>query len=187
MTAAKTRADAWGADLPEEARWDLYNLTLPAREGDERRAALGTYEEARAYIADSLRLSPPSRAGWYRFLARMRQELQLKSIYRVAGSCESAKELTREAKIDFAAAADALRARAVDAAMEGDEKSAQVYAAAATAFAAEARKAEELKISLRRIELLEAKSREAKETVADAKLTDAERVAKVRQIFGLKG
>lgn len=185
MDGVKTRIDAWGEELSEETRWEIYGLTKPPQEGDEERVYLRTYEDAKAYLAEGLRLSPPSRAGWYRFLARMRQQLQLKTIFRVSGSCESAKEMASEAKIDFTKAADAFRAQAVDAAMDGNEKAAALYANAATAFAQESRKAEELKIALRKLELLEKKEADAKKTVTDTKLTPEEREQKLKEIFGL--
>ena len=185
MDLTKTRSDAWGEDLPEETRWEIYGFTKPPREGDdESRPHLKSYEDAREHAA-ARGITPPSRAGWYRFLARMRQQLQLKTIFRVSGSCESAKEMASEAKIDFTKAADAFRAQAVDAAMDGNEKAAALYANAATAFAQESRKAEELKIALRKLELLEKKEADAKKTVTDTKLTPEEREQKLKEIFGL--
>ena len=180
----KTRSDAWGEDLSDDVKWRLYNWSRPLRKDEDERPVLDTYEKAAAQIM-SEGLSEPSRSGWYRFLARMRLHLHLKTIFRVSGACESAKEMASEAKIDFAMAANAFRARAVDASMEGDEEATAVYSKAATAFAQEARKAEELKIALRKLELLEKKEADAKKTVTDTKLTPEEREQKLKEIFGL--
>ena len=186
MDIVKTRADAWGEDLSEEKRWEIYNLTKPPREdGDTPRVWLKTFDDAREYLVDSLHLSPPSRTGWYRFLSRMRQEAHLKQIYRVAGNAESAKTMTGEAKIDFAAAAAALRAKAIDATMEDDIKGAAIYANAAVSFAAEARKADELKIAQKKLELLEKKEAAAVKAVNDEQLTSEERVKRIKGIFGI--
>ena len=73
MDLTKTRSDAWGEDLPEETRWEIYGFTKPPREGDdESRPHLKSYEDAREHAA-ARGITPPSRAGWYRFLARMRE------------------------------------------------------------------------------------------------------------------
>lgn len=180
----KTRADAWGADLPEETRWDIYNLTKPPRDGEERRY-LSSYEEARKYLLDPLNMTPPSRGGWYRFLARMRQEERVEQVARVASSCETAKDMADEAAIDFAGAAEALMAKALDATMDGDVKAAAVYSSAATAFRSEARKSEELRLAREKFDLLKAKEAKAVEAVSDAALTDEERVKKIKSIFGI--
>ena len=35
MDLTKTRSDAWGEDLPEETRWEIYGFTKPPRAGDD--------------------------------------------------------------------------------------------------------------------------------------------------------
>jgi len=129
----KARADAWGEDLPEETRWEIYGLTKPPREGDENRPHLKSYEDAREHAA-ARGITPPSRAGWYRFLERMRQEDRLRLVYRVSGSCGTAGDLTKEAKVTNRTAAEAFRALAVDAAMGEDAETAALYKAAAQTF-----------------------------------------------------
>lgn len=134
MDLTKTRSDAWGEDLPEETRWEIYGFTKPPREGDDAsRPHLKSYEDAREHAA-ARGITPPSRAGWYRFLARMRKAEHLRLVYRVQGAGETATDLAREAGITDATAAEAFRALSVNAAMDGDDKGAALYANAAAKF-----------------------------------------------------
>lgn len=199
MTGAKTRSDAWGEDLPEETRWELYRLTQPPREGGGEGPRLRSYEDARGHAA-ARGIPPPSRAGWYRFLARMRREDRLRLVYRVQGAGGTAADLAREAGIDDATAAEAFRALSVNAAMEGDVKGAALYANAAAKYKeatlraddlalrsrAQATRDGQLRLAREKFEAAERRLDAAKETVSDAALTDAERVAKVKEIFGIR-
>jgi len=199
MDLSKTRSDAWGEDIPEATRWEIYSFTKPPREGDEERPHLKSYEDAREYAAGR-GISPPSRAGWYRFLARMRKEDHLRLVYRVQGSGETATDLARETGISDATAAEAFRALSVNAAMDGDDKGAALYANAAAKFKdavlkadelalrgrAQAVKEEELRIAQERLRILQAKEAKAVEAVADVQLSDAERVERIKSIFGIR-
>lgn len=198
MTAAKTRSDAWGEDLPEETRWELYRLTKPPREGGGEGPRLKSYEDARGHAA-ARGIPPPSRAGWYRFLARMRRDENVSLVARAASSGGTAADLASEAGIDPAVAAAAFDALAVDAATGGDAKTSALYANAAAKYRdairaaadlelrtrSQAVKEEELKLARERFEAAERRLDAARETVADARLTDAERVARIRGIFGI--
>ena len=198
MDLTKTRSDAWGEDLPEETRWEIYGFTKPPREDDADRPHLKTYEDAREHAA-ARGIAPPSRAGWYRFLARMRKEEHLRLVYRVQGAGETASDLAREAGITDDTAAETFRALAVNAAMDGDNKAAALYSTAAAQFKAsslrqnelvvreraQSVKEEELKIAQEKLRILQAKEAKAIEAVADAQLTDAERVARIKGIFGI--
>ena len=189
MDLAKTRSDAWGEDLPEETRWEIYGFTKPPREGDD---ASREHAAARG-------IAPPSRAGWYRFLARMRKAEHLRLVYRVQGAGETATDLAREAGITDATAAEAFRALSVNAAMDGDDKGAALYANAAAKFRdatlksseitlrerAQTVKEEELKIAQERLRILQAREAKAVDALTETKLTPAEREAKLKEIFGL--
>ena len=199
MDLTKTRSDAWGEDLPEETRWEIFGFTKPPREDDADRPHLKSYEDAREHAA-ARGIAPPSRAGWYRFLARMRKAEHLRLVYRVQGAGETATDLAREAGITDATAAEAFRALSVNAAMDGDDKGAALYANAAAKFRdatlksseitlrerAQTVKEEELKIAQEKLRILQAKEAKAVDAVSDAQLTDAERVEKVKSIFGIK-
>ena len=108
--------------------------------------------------------------------------------------------LAREAGLTDATAAEAFRALSVNAAMDGDDKGAALYANAAAKFRdatlksseitlrerAQTVKEEELKIAQEKLRILQAKEAKAVDAVSDAQLTDAERVEKVKSIFGIK-
>ena len=204
MELAKTRSDAWGEDLPEETRWEIYGFTKPPREGDdESRPHLKSYEDAREHAA-ARGITPPSRAGWYRFLARMRKAEHLRLVYRVQGAGETATDLAREAGITDATAAEAFRALSVNAAMDGDDKGAALYANAAAKFRdatlksseitlrerAQETKDELLKLAREKFEFDAAKkamelAAEIKDVAGDDSLDDDEKIQKVREaLFG---
>ena len=133
MDAKMTRSDAWGENLSEADKWSLYRWTKEPKEtedGPKRKS----YEDALEYIGAELRVMAPSRPAWYRFLARMRREEKVQQIARIAGNCETAKDMTAEAKTNNRLAADAFRALALDAAMDDDPKSASLYKSAAVMF-----------------------------------------------------
>ena len=204
MDLAKTRSDAWGEDLPEETRWEIYGFTKPPREGDdESRPHLKSYEDAREHAA-ARGITPPSRAGWYRFLARMRKAEHLRLVYRVQGAGETATDLAREAGITDATAAEAFRALSVNAAMDGDDKGAALYALTAARFKAatiksgefalreraQATKEEQLRLEREKFEYNAAKkamefAAEIKTVAADDGLDDDEKIQMVRKaLFG---
>ena len=204
MDLTKTRSDAWGEDLPEETRWEIYGYTKPPREGDdESRPHLKSYEDAREHAA-ARGITPPSRAGWYRFLARMRKAEHLRLVYRVQGAGETATDLAREAGITDATAAEAFRALSVNAAMDGDDKGAALYALTAARFKAatiksgefalreraQATKEEQLRLEREKFEYNAAKkamefAAEIKTVTADDGLDDDEKIQMVRKaLFG---
>lgn len=196
----KVRQDAWGENLSEERKWAIYNLTKPPHEGEEEgRPVLRTYEIALGYLRGETGIEPPSRSGWYRFLARMRHAEHLKMIYRVQASGRSASEMVTEAKIADEVAAEAFKAKAVDALMSDDTTAAKLYTQAASAFATSARavkeielkekdhrlKEEQLRLAVEKFEHEKAKTCAATETIGDSRLTAAEKEAKLREIYGI--
>ena len=145
----------------------------------------------------------PSRAGWYRFLGRMREEEAAQTVIGVETSKRIAQGITA-AKIDPQLAADMMTSLAVDEAAkpyeQRNEKVMQIFASAAAMFANAAQRDRELalkadkgrrddealKLAREKFEAAERRENAAKGTIADAKLTDAERVAKIKSIFGMK-
>ena len=197
MKLKKTRTDAWGEKLPESRRWQLYRYSKPRAEDEPERPVLRTYEQAKAHL-ESVGVEPPARPGWYRFLARMRLEDKVQMICNAQASGDGARELGRAAVSDQVAA-DTFRALSVDAAMNADDKGAALYAAAADRFAnaaqrraglelkakAQETKEAELKLAREKFEAAERRLNAAAKAVSDETLTDADRVAKVKSIFGI--
>ncbi len=198
--ASKTRSDAWGEDLPEETRWELYALTKPPTE-EERQAGRAWLRDFRRDVLPHLSLQghvAPSQSAWYRFLGRMRREERVRLVASVESSSGTAGDLARAA-VDDATAAEAYKGLSVDAAMSGDAKSAALYAQAANAFRDRAQKGEELRLKVRaqetrdealrlareKFEAAERRENAAKAAITDTRLTDAERAAKLREIYGI--
>ena len=199
----KLRADAWEAPLAEETRRELYRLTKPptVEEAADGRPFLRDFErDVRPYL--SLRgITEPSRAGWYRFLGRMREEEAAQTVISVETSKRIAQGITAS-KIDPRLAADMMTSLSVDEAAkpaeERNEKVMQIFAASAAMFNAAAQKAEELalkgraqetkdaqlKLAREKFEAAERRESAAKAALGDTKLTDEAKIAKMKEIFG---
>lgn len=94
--------------------------------------------------------------------------------------------------------AAAFRAKAMDAMMDDDPKAVSAYSAAAAAIwdraqkerelalkdRAQSVKEEELKLAQKKLAMLEKKEAAAKETANDTKLTNEQKLAKMKEIFG---
>lgn len=172
--AAKTRTDAWGENLPEDLKARLYAWTKPPAPDEDgestgpARPWLKSYEDALRQL--SLEgVVAPSRAGWYRFLGRMRRAERLSLVYRVASSAGTAKDVAGAARVSDAVAAETFKALAVDAAMAGDEKTASLYAGAASAIAARLQKDRELALRREKFEAAEKRLEAVQNAVKSAK------------------
>ena len=202
---SKTRKDAWGESLPEDTRWQLYALTKPPTD-EEKSAGRPWLRNYRADVMPYLSLQgivAPSEAGWYRFLGRMREAAAAQAIIGVETSKRIAEGLTA-AKIDPRLAADMLTALSVDEAAkppdERNEKVMQIFASAAALFTASAQRAQELelkqaaqqtrdeqlRLAREKFEAAEKRLSAVQGAVDAPQLTDAERVAKIKSIFGMK-
>ena len=157
-------ADAWGEDLPEETRWEIYALTKPPTD-EEREAGRAWLRDFRRDVLPYLSLHgyvAPSQSAWYRWLGRMRRDERVRLVASVESSSGTAGDLARAA-VDDATAAEAYKGLSVDAAMSGDAKSAALYAQAANAFRDRAQKGEELRLKVRAQETRDAQLRLARE------------------------
>lgn len=183
----KTRTDAWGEDLPEATRWRIYEQLRTAG-----------WDEIRRKLA--LEGVPhPSRAGWYRFLARQREEAAARTIISVETSKRIAQGI-QSAEIDYRLAADMMTALSVDAAAQGNDAAAKILGVTAAKYAkaalgdeklkldrARQRTADEqLKLAREKFEAAERRLAAVQGAVDEPKLTDAERVAKIKSIFGMR-
>ena len=205
MRNKKTRTDAWGEDLPEETRRQLYAWTKPPTD-EEKKAGRPWLRSYHADVLPYLSLQgivAPSEPGWYRFLGRMREREAARTIISLETSKRIAEGMTA-AKIDPRLAADMLTALSVDEAAKPEdarnEKAMQVFASAAALFAGSAQRAkelelrqaaqktkdEQLRLAREKFEAAEKRENTARNVISDRKLTDAERVAKIKGIFGMK-
>ena len=140
----------------------------------------------------------PSRAGWYRFLGRMREDEAAQTIISVETSKRIAQGI-QSAEIDYRLAADMMTALSIDAAAKGNGEAAKILGVTAAKYAKAALGEEKLKLDAARqktadeqlklarekFEAAERRENAAKATVADNKLSDEERMAKLREIYGI--
>ena len=187
-TEQKTRSDAWDAGLADEVRWEIYdtvrNLQWP-KEVADRLEGMGL-----------ARL--PSRSAWYAFLTRMRRADAARRIERMAQSVAEAQGVADRAGIRSAVFVETLKTLAVDRAMTGDDKAASGFATAAAAIwdraqrerelelraAAQATKDAALKLAREKFEAAERRESAARSALGDTRLTDADKIAKMKEIFG---
>ncbi len=186
----KTRSDAWGEDLPEDVRWQCYDL---AKGQPWPKAVLDQLEKI-----GCVRL--PTRSAWYRFLTRMRKADAARRIEKLAQSVAEAETVAEKHNIKAKIFVETLKTLAIDSAMTGDSKSATALAGAAASIWDRAQKEKELELkeaaqntkdaalalAREKFEAAEKRLAAVKGAVDEPALTDAERVAKVRSIFGLK-
>ena len=195
----QTRIDAWENCLTDEQQRELYRWTqTPLDRGDGRPPSRPGFDECMVRL-DGMGVKRPSRPGWFRFKMRMEKERRLEMLYSVKGSCESAKEMTAMTPADLAVAADAFTNLAIDAGMKGNEEASRIFSQSANQFRAllqngakldlqrraQQTKDEQLRLAREKFEAAEKRLNAAAHAVADETLTDADRVAKVKSIFGI--
>lgn len=187
LDVRKTNANAWGENLPEETRWEIYDTCrglawpLPVVDRLEERG-----------------IELPSRAGWYRFLQRMRKADASRRIEKIAQSVAEAQSVADRAGIKATVFVETLKTLAIDKAMGGDDKAATSLTSAAAAIwdraqkekelelktAAQRTKDEALRLAREKFEAAERRENAARNALGDNKLTDADKLAKMKEIFG---
>ena len=197
------RSDAWEAQLPADTAKELYALTKPPTE-EERQAGRPYLRDFDRDVLPYLSLHgivAPSHATWFRFKHRMRMDEAATTIISVEASKRIAQGITA-AKIDPQLAADMMTSLSVDEAAKPDgernEKVMQIFASAAAMFksaeqrdrelalkaAAQQTKDEQLKLAREKFEAAERRENAARNALGDTKLTDAAKIAKMKEIFG---
>lgn len=196
--AKKIRVDAWGEGLAEDVRWSIFGMTQAPREGEER-PWLRTFDDAGKWLSAN-GYDLPSRAGWYRFLERMREREAARRVL----SVETSKRIARgiqKVQVDKKLAADMFTGLSVDAASSGNDEAAKMLADAAAKYAAadlaekkleldraaQATKEEQLRLAREKFEAAEKRLAAAADTVRDDALTPEQQVAKMKEIFGIHG
>lgn len=186
---AKVRIDSWAASLTEEQSWALYYKARALK-----------WNEAAAWAVKEFGLDrAPSRSGFYEWLSAMRDEESSHRLDQAATAAAEAAALAKtQAKDD--ALIGAYKAMAAELALRtGSAKEAQKFVEMATALAdrqlhaaeldikerSQKTKDEQLKLAREKFEAAERRENAAKATVSDAKLTDEERMAKLREIYGI--
>ena len=198
-----TRSDAWEAQLPAETAKELYRLTKCPTE-EEAKAGRPWLRDFDRDVLPYLSLHgivAPSHATWFRFKHRMRMDEAAATIISVEASKRIAQGITAS-KIDPQLAADMMTSLSVDEAAKPDgernEKVMQIFASAAAMFksaeqrdrelalkaAAQQTKDEQLKLAREKFEAAERRENAARSALGDTKLTDAAKIAKMKEIFG---
>lgn len=182
----KRRLDAWDAPLTEAERWDAY----------ERSKGVPWHVFSK-WCLDEFDIEP-SKNAVYDWQAYMRRQEGAHRLERAIAARQELKGLTDAAALD-SMTADAYLALANDAILSGEpDKAAKIVAAAVQINAASLRvqeqrqSAERLKLqrealALKReqFEAQERRLNEAKNTATDESLSEGERLAKIKAIFGL--
>jgi len=186
---SKLRTDSWAAALTEEQSWQLY---AKARRCD--------WQDAAAWAVKELGLvRMPGRSSFYKWLDWMRGEESAHRLSQAATAAAEAAALAKtQAKDD--ALIGAYKAMAAELALRtGSAKEAQKFVEMAASLADRQLKAAELdlkarsqetkdaqlKLAREKFEAAERRENAAKAAVSDKKLTDEERMAKLREIYGI--
>lgn len=170
----KTRTDAWEAKLSDEDRTKLYALCGHL-----------SYNSAKLVAKSELKITLPGSSSFYRFLARMREE---DCALRLAKASQVTKEVGLMAANSGISDLDLVKSfqnMGAEAALAGDSKTATRLIMMACDLARKGQKQEALRIANEKLKLAQAKEQKATKVIGDKKLTDAERQAKLKEIFGL--
>ena len=197
------RIDAWESRLTDEQQRELYRWTQTPREvkvegeGEGKVVRRPNFDECMARL-DEMGVPRPSRGAWFRFKAAMQKMLREELLYSVAASSESAKDLKEMTPADYALAADTFTNLAIDASMKGNDKAVSIYSGAARHYRemmqqekkldlqsrAQATKEDQLRLAREKFEAAEKRLNAVQDAVADRKLTDADKLLKIKEIFG---
>ena len=198
-----TRSDAWEAQLPADTAKELYRLTKCPTEEEAKngRPWLRDFDRDVLPYLSLHGIVVPSHATWFRFKHRMRMDEAAETVISVETSKRIAQGITAS-KIDPQLAADMMTSLSVDEAAKPDgernEKVMQIFASAAAMFksaeqrdrelalkaAAQQTKDEQLKLAREKFEAAERRENAARNALGDTKLTDAAKIAKMKEIFG---
>lgn len=203
MTTHKTRSNAWGENLPEETRRQLYAWTK-APTDEEKKAGRPWLRKFHDDVLPYLSLQgipAPSVAGWYRFLGRMREQAAARTIIGLETSKRIAQGMA-DSGVDPRLAADVMTTLAVDEAAkpeeERNEKVMGIFASAAALFrttdqrerelklkaAAQQTKDAQLKLAREKFEAAEKRLAAAADITGDEKLTPDEKLKELDRLFG---
>lgn len=175
MPIKKTRTDAWESGLTPEAVSKLYALVGNL-----------SYNAAVVAAKEQLQIDLPSSSGFYRFLERMREE---DAALRLAKATQVSREvgvIAGNAGISDSDLIRSLQSMGAEAALNGSLDDAAKLIQMATGLSHAMNRTEELRIANEKLKILQAKEAKVVDAAQDEKLTDAERVEKIKGIFGLR-
>lgn len=187
----KIRVDSWAAELPEEAQWAIYYKARTCR-----------WNECVEWVQKEFDLdAKPSRTAFYRFLSQMRSEESAHKLDEAKTAALEAAALAKGASLTDEETERAYKQMAVELAMRtGSAKEANFFMKMASALADRRLKAQDLELKARaqetkdsalalareKFEAAEKRLNAVESVTNSAQLTDAERVAKIKEIFGMK-
>lgn len=203
MIAASVRADSWASVLEPAEMWTVYDFHYNPDGG-----AAGKWEVTAAWAEKEFKLSRrPSREAFYKWLKAMKElaPAHRREVRETADeiAAESAKSLTvNDAEIIAFAKSRALDAATVAKNPEEAERfmrMAEMFIRAGQKEAeltikreelelktrAQSVKEDELKLAREKFEAAERRENAAKATVTDNRLSDTERMARLKEIYGL--
>ena len=175
MPIKKTRTDAWESGLTPEAVSKLYALVGNL-----------SYNAAVVAAKEQLQIDLPSSASFYRFLERMREE---DAALRLAKATQVSREvgvIAGNAGISDSDLIRSLQSMGAEAALNGSLDDAAKLFQMATGISHAMNRTEELRIANEKLKILQAKEAKVVDAAQDEKLTDDERVEKIKSIFGLR-
>jgi len=189
-TLATPRADAWYADLTEEQLWQLYALAKRTRNWAEvARVAREEFGVGRDI----------SSSAYYRWRDWMREQDSDRRLASARAAVLEAEEMAKKTGISDEAMITAYKSLAADAALSsGDADRASKYVLMAMALrdreqkaaelklktAAQKTKDDQLRLAREKFEAAERRENAARSALGDTKLTDADKLAKMKEIFG---
>lgn len=171
----KARSDSWWAKLK------------PAERDEAYAACLGKpYGTGAAFLKDQFGVSPGSQAAYYRFFQAHADDYNAAAPVRAGIAQRYVKGLAEKAEIGDDEIIATLKADLAAAMMKpGDEKTAYRLAQTVVQLRRLQLDAERQRLDREKFEAAERRLAAASKTVADETLTDEERVAKVKNIFGI--
>ena len=186
---SKLRTDSWAANLTEEQAWALYYKARGLR-----------WNEAADWAVKEFGVEAPSRTAFYAWLGRMRKEESAHRLEQAATAAAEAAALAKTKTSDDALIA-AYKAMGAELALRtGSAGEAGKFVEMATALAdrqlhsaeldlkerSQKTKDEQLKLAREKFQAAEKRLSAVQGAVDAPQLTDAERVAKIKGIFGMK-
>jgi len=184
---SKLRTDSWASALTEEQGWALYYKARGLR-----------WNEAADWAVREFGIESPSRTAFYAWQKRMRAEESTHRLEQAATAAAEAAALAKTKTSDEAQIA-AYKAMAAELALRtGSAGEAAKFVNMAGAIAdrrlraaelklktaAQQTKDEQLKLAREKFEAAERRENAAKAALGDSKLTDADKLARMKEIFG---